>query len=161
MRTIIAQPLSKDAFAPYGNFYDLLAPKGLGLGDFYPDRLQLPVATNQPVGFSPLIAHRPERYIVDTAEYHNYSGEFILPLNGSVIVHVAPPSNAKVPELTKAFIVPCGTGVRLHTGVWHYAPLAIDRDIVNVLIGLPIRTYMTDACVLHYDETEQIEILLK
>lgn len=161
MRTIFAQPLSIEAFKPYGNFYDYFEPKGLDLGDFYPDRLQLPVATNQPIGFSPLIAHRPERYIVDTSEYHNYSGEFILPLNGSILLHVAPPSNAKVPELTEAFIVPAGTGVQLHTGVWHYSPLALGQDTVNVLIGLPIRTYMTDATVIHYNENEQIEIQLK
>ena len=51
-----------------------------------------------------------------------------------------------------------GTVVHLLPGVWHYCPFSIERPIVHCLIGLPVRTYMTDVVVVHYDESEQIEI---
>ena len=39
-------------------------------------------------------------------EYHDTTGEGILPLDDDVVMHVAPPSKDPVPELTEAFIVP-------------------------------------------------------
>ena len=48
----------------------------------------------------------------------------ILPLNDDMILHVAPASaGTPVPELTKAFIVPKGTLVKINTAIWHLAPL--------------------------------------
>lgn len=158
MKTILAQKLSKEAFEPFGAYCDFLNPQGLNLGGFYPDRIQFPVAKSVPVGFSPLTVRKPERYVVTTAEYHNDTGEILLPIDGDVIIHVAPASNAKVPELTEAFIVPAGTVVQLWTGVWHYSPFAIDKPVVNCLIALPNRTYMNDCVCINYDESEQIEI---
>lgn len=158
MKTILAKPLSKEAFEPFGTYSDFFEPSGPGLGDFYPDRLQIPVARGVPFGFSPLVVRKPEKYLVDTAEYHNFSGEILVPIDGDIIIHVAPASNEKVPERTEAYIVPMGTVVHLLPGVWHYCPFAIERPIVHCLIGLPVRTYMTDVVVVHYDESEQIEI---
>ena len=49
---------------------------------------------------------KPEKIIVDAAEFHNYTGEVLLPLDDDVVIHVAPPTKEPVPELTEAFIVP-------------------------------------------------------
>ncbi|MEG0383052.1 MAG: ureidoglycolate hydrolase [Christensenella sp.] len=159
MRKIKAQKLTKEAFAPYGAYTDLLAPEGYSMGAFYPDRLMMPAAGDMQIAFSPLLAEKPDKYIVSTAEYHNSTCECILALDGDVIVHVAPPSNAPVPELTEAFIVPKGTMVRLDLGVWHLGPMAIDGDC-HIMIALPQRIYMNDCIVIDYAEKDFVEIEL-
>lgn len=160
MRTIQAQKLCREKFLAYGTFYDFLNPAGIDLGDFYPDRIQIPVSGINPFGLSPLTVRKPERYIVSAAEYHDYSGEILLPIDGDVVIHVAPASAEPVPARTEAFIVPAGTVVHLLTGVWHLCPYAIDKNIVNCLIGLPIRTYKNDCVVVQYAIEDQIEIQL-
>ena len=85
MKTIFAKPLSKEAFEPFGTYSDFFEPSGSGLGDFYPDRLQISVARGVPFGFSPLVVRKPEKYLVDTAEYHNFSGEILVPIDGDIL----------------------------------------------------------------------------
>ena len=97
--------------------------------------------------------------IVTAAEYHNTTAEILLPLDGDIVIHVAPPSNKPVPELTEAFYVPKGTMVKLNTGVWHLAPFAMDLDEVHVLIALPERIYFNDCIVVDYEKEQYIEIV--
>ena len=160
MRQIKAQKLTAEAFSKYGSFYDLVNPEGCSLGAFYNDKVALPVSGQVPVTFSSLKMEKPEKLIVDAAEFHNYTGEGILPLDGDVVIHVAPPTKEPVPELTEAFIVPKGTVVKLNTGVWHLAPLPIKEDVVHILIVLPERVYANDCTVVEYPEEDQMEIIL-
>lgn len=160
MRRIKAVPITKDNFAQYGSFDSILNPTGNHLGTFYPDKVLFPVSGDMPVAFSALESEKPEKMIVSAAEYHNTTGEGILALDDDVVIHVAPPSNKPVPELTEAFIVPQGTMVKLNTGVWHLAALPIHKDKVHVLIVLPERIYMNDCTVVEYEERDQIEIQL-
>ena len=113
-----------------------------------------------PVAFSPLVMDKPEKMIVSEVEYHNTTGEGILPLDDDVVMHVAPPSKEPVPELTEAFIVPKGTIVKSNTGGWHMGGLPIHQDQVHVLIVLPERIYKNDCTVVTYPEESQIEIVL-
>lgn len=155
---IKAKPLTMEAFAPYGSYTDICRPTGHSLGVFFPDRLLMDVSGDMPVGFSPLSVDKPAEYVVTAAEYHNTTAEGILPLDADVVVHVAPPSNAPVPEKTEAFIVPKGTLVKLNAGVWHMCPLPVDQPHVNILIVLPQRTYVNDCTVVPYEPQQQIRI---
>jgi ureidoglycolate lyase len=110
MRKIKAQKLTKEAFAPFGTYYDVLKPEGAHLGDFYQDHVTDPVAFGVPMGFSALVAHKAEKMIVKGSEYHNYTGEVMIPLDGDVIIYVAPVSKEPVPQETKAFHRPAGNG---------------------------------------------------
>lgn len=160
MRKIKAQKLSVDAFNRFGSFTDLLHPEGHDLGGFYPDRVLFPVKFNAPVGFSPLVVHKRDAMVVDSVEYHDHTGEIILPLDTDIVIHVAPASNKLIPEKTEAFIVPKGTLVRLNAGVYHLCPFSIEKETGHVLIALPERTYKTDCVVSAYQENEQLEITL-
>ena len=160
MRTIKAQPLTVEAFKAYGNFTDLMNPEGYSLGDFYQDRLLMHFAGNMQAAFSPLIVHKPEKMIVEKAEYHNYTQEGILCLDDDVIIHVAPAGNCPTPELTEAFYVPQGTMVCLHTGVWHLSAIPVNKDVAHVLIVLPERIYNNDCIVVDYAEEDWVEIEL-
>lgn len=163
MKQIFAEKLTKEAFAPFGDYYDLLHPDGYALcGElhrFYPDRLLDRMNAN--IGFSPITVRKPDRMLVTAAEYHTTTAEVILPLTDDMVLHVAPPSAGKpVPDYTRAFLVPKGTIVRLNACVWHLAPLPATQDSITCLIILPECTYMNDCTVVNLDENEQFEIRL-
>ena len=162
MITIKAVPITAEAFRPYGSFASMLNPTGNcfpGDATFYPDQVELNVQGGRPVTFSPLTVKKPERMIVSQAEYHNYTGEGVLPLDDDAVIHVAPPSNRViVPEKTEAFIVPKGTLVKLNTGVWHLAALPLHNELLHVMIILPERVYANDCTVCDYPEDRQVLI---
>ncbi|NLD58063.1 MAG: ureidoglycolate hydrolase [Clostridiales bacterium] len=160
MRKIRAQKLMREAFAPYGSYASITEPEGFHMGDFYNDKLLMPVSGALPVAFSPLVFHRAEPMPVQAAEYHNTTGEGILAMDDDVVIHVAPPSGDPVPELTEAFVVPKGTMVHLNLGMWHYGGWCLNREEVHVLIVLPQRIYKNDCTVVHYAEEEWTEIVL-
>ena len=160
MRTIKAKPITIENFAPYGSFVYILNPTCSSLGNFYNDKVLYPVSGSMPVGFSPMIAEKPEEMIVTAAEYHNTTGEVMLPLDDDVVLHVAPPSKGPVPELTEAFIVPKGTLIRINTGVWHKGMLPLNLEKAHILIVLPERIYMNDCTIITYPEEDQIKIEL-
>ncbi|MDD3058606.1 MAG: ureidoglycolate hydrolase [Sphaerochaeta sp.] len=158
MREIPVQSLQWESFHQYGEFSDALHPAGYSLGDFYHDRVLFPVSEGRMVGFSSLVCTKRMEKIIDSAECHSTAAEFILPLDGDVIVHVAPPSQVPVPELTEAFLVPKGTMVMLRIGVWHLAPFAVKEGDTHVLIGLPERIYKTDCMVVAYAEDQKMKV---
>jgi len=160
MRQIKAQPITKENFSKYGCFSSISEPCGNHLGDFYHDAVLFPVSGDMPIAFSALVARKPEKMVVKSAEYHNTTGEGILPLDDDIVIHVAPPSNRPVPELTEAFIIPKGTIVRLNVGVWHLAPFPVHKEEAHILIVLPERTYFNDCTVVDYEEKDHIEIQL-
>ena len=159
MQTIYAQPLTVEAFREYGEFYDLLEPKGHHMGTFYHDHVLMSVSGQAPVAFSAYVVERPEKRIVKEAEYHNDTSEIILPLDGDIITYVAVPSKELDPAATVAFRIPRGTVVRLNAGVWHKDSFAVEQDQVHTLIALPERTYKRDCVIVPYGEENWIEIL--
>lgn len=163
MRTIQAELISREAYAPFGVYYDYLNPEGYALeGEihkFFPDRISESSVTR--VGYSPISVRREDRRIVKSVEYHTTTPEMILPLNDDMIIHVAPASGGTpVPEWTKAFVVPKGTLVKINTAVWHLAPLPVKEDVLHAMIILPECTYANDCTVVDLKEEEQFEIVL-
>lgn len=158
MKQITAKPITAENFKEFGSFTDLLNPEGSSLGDFYQDRLKMHSSGAMQMAFSPLLVHKPEKMMVTTAEYHNYTQEGILCLDDDVIVHVAPAGKDPVPELTEAFLVPKGTMVLLNTGVWHLSAIPVNLELAHILIVLPERTYHNDCIVVEYPEEKWVEI---
>ncbi|MBO5924931.1 MAG: Ureidoglycolate hydrolase [Clostridia bacterium] len=162
MYNIKLQPLTKEAFSPYGEYYTMDAPDGYSLkGElhaFYPDRMT--VYHSGLSAFSPITVNKPDRMIVKQVEYHTTTAEMIMPLNDDMILHVAQPSAGKpIPELTKAFIVPKHTLIKMNTCVWHLAPLPLNESQLTALIILPECTYMNDCTVVDLSEDEMFEIV--
>ena len=163
MKTIKAVPISHEAFAPFGQFYSMDAPKGYALcgelHSFYPDRL---VADSQHrVGYSPILVKKPEKMIITQQEYHTTTWEMIMPLNDDMILHVAPASaGTPVTEYAQAFIVPKNTLVKLNAAIWHLAPLPATADVLSAMIILPECTYANDCTVVDLPADQQFEIVL-
>ncbi len=163
MRTIKAQPITVENFAPFGQMYTMESPSGHALcGElhaFYPDRL---VADSQHrVGFSPIVVNKPETMTITQQECHTTTWEMIMPLNDDMVLHCAPASGlTPVPELTQAFIVPKHTLVKMNAAIWHLAPLPVNEKQLTALIILPECTYANDLTVVDLTPDQQFEIVL-
>ena len=161
MKTVKVEKLTKEAYAPYGEFYTMDSPDGHALcGEihrFYPDRVTAYQGHN--AGFSAITVKKPEKMLITQVEYHTTTAELIMPLSGDMIVHVAEPSaGTPITEKTKAFLVPKNTLIKMKAGVWHLAPLPAEDDVLAALIVLPECTYMNDCTVVDLTEEQQFVI---
>ena len=154
MKQVKVQPLTRDAFAPFGEFYDFSNPDGYPLcGEihkFYPDRLTTTCAGR--LAFSPLVVKKPQSMVITHQEYHTSTEELMLPLDAS--------GGAVVTDHAKAFLVPKNTLVKLKAAIWHLAPLPATKDQVTVMIILPECTYANDCPVVDLSADEQFEIVM-
>ncbi len=162
MRTIKAEPLTNESFAPFGQFYTMTEPDGYALcGEihkFYPDRIN--ADSNHRVGYSPIVVKKPEKMVITQQEYHTTTWEMILPLDDDMILHCAPASaGTPVTDLAKAFIVPKHTLVKMNAAIWHLAPLPANNDSLTAMIILPECTYANDCTVVDLTEDQQFEIV--
>ena len=162
MLKIQAQPITHENFAPFGQFYPMAAPEGYPLcgaiHQFFPDRLV--ADSTRRVGYSPILVRKPEKMIITQQEYHNTTWEMILPMNDDMILHVAPASaGAPVGHLSKAFLVPKHTLVKMNAAIWHLAPLPANVEQLAAMIILPECTYANDCTVVDLPEDQVFEIV--
>ena len=163
MRTIQVEPITHEAFAPFGQFYKIEAPEGYALcgqlHQFFPDRLT--ADSTHRVGYSPILVKKPEKMVITQQEYHTTTWEMILPMNDDMILHVAPASaGTPVTNLSKAFLVPKHTLVKMNAAIWHLAPLPASSEQLCAMIILPECTYANDCTVVDLTPEQQFEIVL-
>lgn len=91
-------------------------------------------------------------FVLNVSEFHDTCCEIVLPLDGDILMHVAPagPEKEFPYEKAEVFLVPRGTLARLRPGVWHHAPFSLRSEVVNCLIALPERTYKNDCIVFNF-----------
>lgn len=164
MKKVIVQKLSREHFEKYGSFHNMINPQtevlAKGTVEFHRDIAKMTLGMcNQPSFSVTHIENRP--YIVEKLEYHDRTGETFMPLDSDVIIHLAPASKpADIPdENIEAFLVPKGTLVVIHPGVWHQAPYVYGEKEANVLVVLPERTYANDCKVVFLEK--QYELVLE
>ncbi len=101
---------------------------------------------------------KPAPLSFNWAERHMHSDELLVPLGGDCLVYVGPPDYpdepARLPSLERlrVFRVRQGQAVLLKPGVWHGAPLAMDRAL-NVLVILLHNTAKQDLHVVRFEDT--------
>ena len=159
-KEVKVKELTVEAFKPYGSYANMVKPTGPKMGGFHPDMAVMTLGQANEAAFSVTQVLKKEN-IIDAMECHNRTGEGILPLDGDVLVHVAPASRTdKVPmDRVEVFRVPKGTLLILRPGVWHCAPFAEKTDVVNVLVVLPERTYANDIYFYMVPKDDQIRIV--
>jgi ureidoglycolate lyase len=161
MKTIRYSDLEGGRFGKYGYTGNLLLPVGEKIADdssiFFRDMIQLGSYTDAAASVCQLAKRA---MIVTGAEYHSSCGEVIVPLDGDIIIPLAPalPVDSSPVDHFEAFHVKRGTLVYLRQGVWHSAAFPVDSAVVNLLIILPERTYAKDCNVLSFGEAERIKI---
>lgn len=162
MKKIDVQPITKESFALFGEYYTMNDPNGLALcgelHEFYPDRII--ADANHRIGFSSITVRAPHEYIITQQEYHNTTWEMIIPLDDDMILHVAERSAGVVNNDTaKAFLVQKNTLVKIYAGVWHLAPLPAEKERIHCMIILPECTYANDCNVVDLSEEQQFIII--
>jgi ureidoglycolate lyase len=163
MREIAWKKLGRDAFAFYGTYANMLNPSAPKLGaepiEFFRDMIQSQLGSVPSASFGVCrVGRRP--FIIDVSEYHDTCCEIVLPLDGDILMHVAPavPEKEFPFDRAEVFLVPRGTICCLRPGVWHHAPFAYGTDVVNCLIALPERTYMNDCKVYEFPPDKHMRV---
>ncbi|MCD8140658.1 MAG: hypothetical protein LUE17_12930 [Planctomycetaceae bacterium] len=163
MRSVSIEPLTRDSFAPFGYFADMLNPSGERIGDgpvqFFRDMLPLHLA-NYPSFSVCRVAARP--FIIDTTEMHSRTAEATLSLDADTLIHVGPatPPDIIPLERFRVFLIPKGTLVAIFPGVWHHAAFLYDDSMsaANVIGILPERAYANDSVVIDLPEDSRLKI---
>jgi ureidoglycolate hydrolase len=163
MYQVKIQELTLESFHKFGSFANMINPDTVKIGaapvEFFRDMIGLSLGRNTAASFSTCrVSKRP--LIVKELEFHTFYQEGILPLDGDVLISLAPATaNGDFPwDRIEVFQVPKGTMVALRPGVWHCGPYAYRTDLVNVVITLPERVYANDCKVVPIPEAEQTEI---
>jgi ureidoglycolate lyase len=169
MREIRYKALGAESFARYGAFADMLDPEAnkpssMRIGappiEFFRDILQTGLGLDSVASFGVCrVSKRP--FVIDASEWHDTACEAVMPIDGDVLMHVAPavPEGRFPSELAEVFLVPKGTMAVLRPGVWHHGPYAFGQERVSCLVTLPERLYARDCKSVALDPNERIAIV--
>jgi len=132
---LTVKELTPSAFEPYGQVIGVQGrePDGKGPGwRWWAETVVIPeVTAPYTVGYLELA---PDRLRFDWAEYHLQSAEMIVPMGADCLVYVGPQGEEPYWSTFEVFRVRAGQGVILNRGVWHGAPLAVDRPTNAIVL---------------------------
>jgi len=117
------QPLTAEAFAPYGDVLDCSgAPDKLinaGLCGRFHDRAQLDF-TNGQAGISLFNAQpRSLPYTLDLMERHPDGSQAFIPMHEHPFLVTVAPDTQGIPGEPKAFLTAPGQAINIHKNTWH------------------------------------------
>ena len=120
---IIIEPMTADAFAPFG---DLLEAKGMpdkiinqGLCGRFHDRARMDFSDGR-AGIS--IFHAEKRDLplkLDLVERHPDGSQAFVPMSHQPFVVVVAEDQNGTPQNIRAFLTEAGQAINIHRGVWH------------------------------------------
>ena len=135
MHELAARPLTRAAFAPFGDVIETAGsehfPINEGTTERYHDLADVQLAGEDA---RPLISiFRGQPFVppvrVELLERHPLGSQAFMPLDRRpYLVVVAPPGAAVRPADLRAFLARGDQGVNYHAGVWHHALLALDDE---------------------------------
>ena len=125
---IVPQPLTREAFAPFGDVIDVPNEPGR---KYYEDALgNLRPAAHPSLSMS-LKGETPERPLkADLLERHEFSSQTFVPIDvARWLIVVAPHAKAGGPDLAcvKAFIATGKQGVTYKPNTWHHGLTVLDK----------------------------------
>jgi ureidoglycolate lyase len=130
---LTAQPLTVEAFAPYG---DVIAARGeantinQGMGGRCSDLAQVDVTADGGRAAISVIRCIAESLPINLRlmERHPLGSQAFIPLNGQRYVVVVAPAGAPPARADlRAFLCRGDQGINYHRGTWHHPMLALDR----------------------------------
>lgn len=136
--TLIARPLSADAFAPWGDVIEVNgAPDKLinqGMCGRHHDKARLDFGDGR-AGISLFDAKaRNFPYVVDMVERHPDGSQAFIPVSGVPMLVIVADDVLGKPANLRAFVSQPGQSINLHRGVWHgvLAPLGRPGQFIVV-----------------------------
>lgn len=153
------QLLTAETFAPFGKVIEQPArpADGDGPGWTWWAENALLAGDDRPFGIGYLDL-APAELSFDWAERHMRSMELLVPIDSDCLVYAGPPEYPGEPdrlpplERFQVFRVRQGQSVLFEKGVWHGAPMAIDRPL-RVVVLLHQHTGSTDGHLVRFTGT--------
>ncbi|MBQ0804823.1 MAG: ureidoglycolate lyase [Sulfitobacter sp.] len=130
-RDIKAEPLTADAFAPFGDVLDASGSPdkmiNAGLCGRHHDLAALDFGPDGRAGISIFNAQaRSLPYTLNLIERHPEGSQAFIPMTGAPFLVIVAPGDGGRPGTPRAFLTAPYQGINLHRGVWHgvLTPLA-------------------------------------
>ncbi|MGJ8590468.1 MAG: ureidoglycolate lyase [Yoonia sp.] len=130
-RVIKVEPLTADAFAPFGDVVDASgSPDKMingGLCGRHHDLAKLDFGTDGRAGISVFNAQaRSLPYTLDLLERHPEGSQAFIPMTAAPFLVIAAPDNDGIPGTPRAFMTAPHQGINFARGTWHgvLTPLA-------------------------------------
>lgn len=162
MRDVTPEPLTAQAFAPFGSVIEVSdhAVKvaiNQGNTDRYDRLAEIDVADCGGVGVVSVFRGRPlTPLVLKIFERHPLGSQSFMPLSGRPYLVAVAPDGAFDPALVKVFHADAHQGVHYRKGVWHHFLLALDAESDFLVID---RAGPGDNCdEIHLAALEQIRI---
>jgi ureidoglycolate lyase len=131
MTTIRIEPITAEAFAPFG---DLLTPrpradKMINAGRCERHHALATVERGEGEAIISIFRSEPVSLPYDCTllERHPLGSQAFMPLGPDGWLSVVAPDDGGKPGMPRAFLVPAGMGVNLRAGVWHGVLTPLDR----------------------------------
>lgn len=143
---LIPVPLSRAAFAPFGDVIETPGAKSFPINAGMVERFHDLARVETVDGGHPLISiFRGQPYALPLAvrhvERHPLGSQAFFPVGGDTryAVIVAPPGDTVRPEDLRAFVAAPGQGVNYRPGIWHHVLLTLEQpaDFIVVDRGGP------------------------
>lgn len=123
-RVVKCQPLTREAFAPFGDVLDCdgVPDKMInaGLCGRFHDRAQLDFGEDGRAGISLFQAEPRELpYVLALMERHPDGSQAFIPMTQNPFLVIAAPDDDGRPGAPLAFLTATGQGINFHRNVWH------------------------------------------
>ncbi|PCJ90476.1 MAG: Ureidoglycolate hydrolase [Hyphomicrobiales bacterium] len=125
MQTIQIQPLTPDAFKPFGDVLDIAGEPTViinqGLCQRFSDLATLDcVGDDAKTGISLFNSDkRTLPYQLDMMERHPLGSQAFLPMTENAFLVIVAPDDGGKPSIPQAFLTQPGQGVNYHRNIWH------------------------------------------
>jgi ureidoglycolate lyase len=133
MRTLTVEPLTRQAFEPFGDVIELKGarhfPINLGTTERFHDLARIDVGDE---GGRPLVSllrgePRTSPMEIRMMERHPLGSQAFIPLTDTPFLVVVAPAGPLDPAKLRAFVTRGWQGVNYAKGVWHHPLLALER----------------------------------
>ncbi len=133
-RTIVAEPLAREAFAPFGQVIESAGahhyPINAGNCERYHDLARVELGG---VHARPLISLLKSRsfslpYALNLVERHPLGSQAFYPLSAHPFLVVVAPDDGGTPGMPRAFVTATGQGVNIAMNTWHGVLTPLDAD---------------------------------
>ena len=123
-RVIRLEPLTAEAFAPFGDVLEASGDPDLiinqGLCGRYHDRAKMDFGADGRAGLSLFLAKpRTLPLMLDLVERHPEGSQAYIPMSFEPFLAIVAPDAGGLPGLPRVFLTTPGQGVNYHRGVWH------------------------------------------
>jgi len=139
-RTITARPLTRDAFAPFGDVIDASGghhfPINGGMTERYHDLAKVETAGDNARVLISIARGKPYAFplALTMVERHPLGSQAFVPLEPRPFLVVVCPDTAGEPGEPKAFLAGLDQGINYHRNVWHavLTPIGQSQDFLIV-----------------------------